>query len=268
MRARFKQITICMVVLTCCGYAQMPIKINVVNRQSASVSITPLDPAHLRTIPKELVPFMPRLPGGSFLLLNQTHVPITAVVALWSFTRSTGAVEKRQIQCDGYIFPPVRPIVMPNDRALITPGSCTKGELFARFGSPSFGSPLASDINSKLLASQADIEKIDITVDSVIFADGAIVGPDDQKYYTKIWDRHVVAESFVKEVNDAVAQGEDIQAHAKRIRESEATKNDKASALRGNYAALLARSPNPAATLAQLQSREALPEFHHIEGGR
>jgi hypothetical protein len=246
----------------------MPMNINVVNRPSRSVIITPMDPAHPESIPKELIPFMQRLPKGSFLLLNKTHTPITAVVALWSFTRRTGLVETRQIQCDGYIFPPVRAIVMPNDLSLITPGSCTKGELFARFGSPSFGSPLASDINSRLLASQSDFEKIEITVDSVIFEDGAIVGPDNQKYYTKIWDRHVVAQSFVKEVNDAVAQGEDIQTHSKSVRESEAIKKDRASALRGQYAALLARSPNPAATLAQLQSREALPEFHHIEEGK
>jgi hypothetical protein len=268
MKTRFSIAVICVAMLTCCGYAQMTNIITVTNQPSSSVSIVPLDPARAASIPQELSGFMQQLPLGSFLLHNKTHTAITAVVAQWSFTKRTGLVEKRKIQCDGYMFPPVRAIVKPNDLSLITPGSCSKGELLSRFGSPSIGSPFTSRINSALLATQADVEKIAVTVDSIIFEDGTIWGPDTQKYYTRIWERHSAAQSFVKDLNDAATRGEDIKTRAKKIREESALKSDRTSALRGHYGALLESSPDPKQTLAALQSREALPEFHHIEEGK
>jgi hypothetical protein len=238
--------------------------IKVANSPSSRVEIIPLHANQGEAVPRELLPYVDRLPKGSFLIQNLTETRITAVVAQWAFIYSAG-VKKRQIQCDGYLFAPTQTIVGPRDMALITPGACTSREMFSRLNGPAIGSPLASSINATVLRSEPNLESVEITIDSIIFQDGSIWGPDRQQYYDKIMQRHVAAESFVREVTDAVARGEDVRTRARKIHEENASRNDRASALKGHYATLLEHSPNPEGTLKQLQAREPLPEFHHVQ---
>lgn len=265
MNWRLLVIAVFSAVLTCYGNGQMRPTIVVTNTPSSKIEVIPLHTGPQGTMPEELLQFLDRLPRGSFLLRNRTDIRVTAVVAQWTFTTRSGLIKHRQIQCDGYMLAPVQTIVSSNDAALVTPGACTSRAMFSRIDGPAIGSPLASSINAAVLASQSEFESIAITVDSIIFEDGSIWGPDQQQYYNKIFARHVAAQSFVHEVSEAVARGEDVRVRARKIREQTATSNDRASALKGHYAALLEHSPNPEATLRQLQSREPLPEFHHIQ---
>lgn len=265
MRYRFAIGIVCVLVLTCCGYAQMSGNIRVTNSPSSRVEIIPLHGNQDETIPRELLPYLNRLPKGSFLIRNLTKNRVTAVVAQWEFVYPTGVVKKRQIQCDGYMFAPTQTIVGPQDIALVTPGACTSREVFPRLNGPAIGSPLASSINASVLNSEPTLQTVDITVDSVIFQDGAIWGPDRQQYFDNIMQRHVAAESFVRDITDALARGDDVRNRARKIREENASRNDRASALKGHYATLLEHSPNPEGTLKQLQAREPLPEFHHVQ---
>jgi len=264
MRCRVSIVTFICIALSYVGSAQMKPNISSTNKPSLTVSVFPLGQAGSEPALKQLLPFVDRLPHGAFVLRNNRQVAVTAVVAQWRFVDKTGRVENRQIQCDGYVIPPVQPIVDREDVALITPGACTRSALFGRLDGAIIGSPLSSKINRDLLSSQTDLEIVEITLDSVIFEDGAIWGPDTQKYYTKIFERHVGSQAFVKEVSDAIARGEDIHEHAKKVREDAATRRDRASALNGHYASMLINSPNPVATLSQMRSRDVLPEFHHI----
>jgi len=258
-------VIVCLLLLSSLGYSQVTHTIVVKNHPSPIITISPIDADHIDTVPESLKPFVKQLPLGSFLLKNSSDSAITAVDTQFSFTSRTGVVTVKRIRCDGYISPPLRIQVRPHDVTLITPGSCTKGELFSNLGGPSFGSPLSSTSNANLLNVQAEIGRVEITVDSVIFQDGGIWGPDTQEYYRRIWERHLAAQSFVKEVDEASAHGEDVQRCAKRIKENSLAKMDRSSALKAHYAAMLIDSINPEQTLAVLRSREPLPDFHHME---
>jgi hypothetical protein len=240
----------------------------VTNPPSSTVIIELIDPVHPETIPAGLRSHVLKLPLGSFVLHNHSSTPITAVVTQWEITSRAGVVEKEKLQCTGYTPPPLKAMVRPNDLSLITPHSCVKSELFVQLDNAAFNSPFQLANGRRLVDRPDDIAKIEITVDSVIFEDGGIWGPDTQKYYRKLWQDDLALRAVVKECSEAATRGEDIKGHAKKIGDDLVSKSDGESALRKRYAFILAHSPDPKRTLSQLGSKEALPEFHHIEEGK
>jgi hypothetical protein len=267
MKSRFGICIICLLLLSVYGHAQMATVV-VTNPPSSTVTIELIDSAHPETIPSGLRSHILKLPLGSFLLYNHLSTPITAVVTQWEITSRTGVVEKEKLQCTGYKIPPRKAMVRPNDFSLITPHSCVKSELFPQLGNAAFNSPFQLANGRRLVDRPDDIARIEMTVDSIIFEDGGIWGPDTQKYYRKLWQDDLALRSVVKECSEAATRGEDIKGHAKKIGDDLVSTSDGESALRKRYASILFHSPDPKRTLSQLGSREALPEFHHIEEGK
>jgi hypothetical protein len=107
-------------------------------------------------------------------------------------------------------------------------------------------------------------------IDSVIFEDGLILGPDKSRYYLQIQERYSVVQEFVAEVNTAKNSGEDIHAVAERIRKDAEGKRDtassKSSSRRAYYAGLLQRSPNAEGAFRQLEQQVKPPSFQHTGG--
>jgi hypothetical protein len=105
-------------------------------------------------------------------------------------------------------------------------------------------------------------------VDSVIFEDGQIWGPDKFQYYAQIQDRYLAVKNFVAEVAAGRSAGEDMPALLARIRKDAESKTDtptsRASSRRAYYASLLQGSPNPEVMLRQLQAQTPPPTFRHI----
>jgi len=268
MTTRFGSHIICLLLLTCYGASQMAKIVAVTNQPSSIITIAPIDPTHPEAIPADLISHVERLPPGSFLLHNHSTTAITAVVTQWKITSTTGVVETQNLKCTGYNSFPRQVMVRSNDFTLITAHSCAKSELFPQLDRIAMNSPFQFPNSGRLVDSPQSVEKIEITVDSVIFEDGSIWGPDTQKYYRRIWADYLASQEVVNECKAAATRGEDIKSHANKIRGDLETKTDRASALKKRYAGILAHSPNPQRTLVQLQSREALPEFHHIEEGK
>lgn len=171
----------------------------VTNPPSSIVSIVLIDPACPETIPVGLNPYKNKLPSASFLLHNHTSTPITAVVTQWKITGSAGKVETQTLRCTGYmISPPRKVMVRPKDFTLITPRSCAKSELFSQLDCIAFNSPFQLSASGRLVDTPDDIERIEITVDSVIFEDGGIWGPDTQKYHKRISADYLAGQSVIR----------------------------------------------------------------------
>jgi len=240
--------------------------IQVDNKPDARIEIVPIDDAHRTRVPRSLSDLSLALPPGSFILVNRREVSITAVVVRWTYTDADGELTHRGINCDAYIFAPLDPIVAANNLSLVTPYGCTKEELFSRLatgkviGSPlvPFVKPVSPDPNST----------IHVYLDSVIFEDGQILGPDEFQYYREIQDRHSAVQKFVDEVAVGRAAGDDMPSLLARIRNDAQSRPDispsKASSRRAYYAGLLQRSPDPEVTLKQLQAQVPPPTFRHI----
>jgi len=170
------------------------------------------------------------------------------------------------MNCDGYLAVPSEPIVKANDSVLITPGGCTMREHFVHMaaGGAMIANPLRSERNKSVFGIAGNLTEVRITVDSIIFADGRIWGPDALHYYTSVAARYWAVRSVVEEISAARANGLDTKSPLEKIRAETEGKGDQPSYLRRYYAGLLQRSPNPEGTLKLLSEQPVLPEFQHI----
>jgi len=235
------------------GVESMPPMI-VTNGTDPTIEILPLSEARLSI---SQLTSIPQQPAGSFVLRNRTNIAITAAIVEWSYLTKDGARVKRGINCDGYVIGPVWLVVKPQDFSLITPNGCNERESLPRMIAAQ------PDIN-KPIPSTDDIARIDLTLDSLIFEDGTIWGPDKQRYFTKILERSTALKSFAAGAAAAQNAGEDLGSYITRIHNEARTARDRQSTWKNHYAKLLEESPNPTGTLKQLQAQPPLPRFRHI----
>jgi hypothetical protein len=242
--------------------------IQVDNKPDVRIEIIPIDDAHRSAVPVSLRNPALAVPPGSFILVNRTATPITAVDVRWNYTDGKGELKRSGITCDAYLFAPLDPIVEANDLSLITPYGCTRQSLFPRLATGEFvgGSPFVPQMGDPLSVDPG--ATMHVYLDSVIFQDGQILGPDKFEYFTQIQDRYAAVQNFVAEVTAGRGAGEDLQSLLGRIRADAQGKPDtptsRASSRRAYYAGLLQRSPNPEGSLGQLKVQPPPPVFHHV----
>jgi hypothetical protein len=244
----------------------MPI-IDVKNKSDSIIQIVPIDDAHKAPAPLDQI--RATLPPGAFILVNQTASPINAVVVLWSYVDKNGNSQPRSMNCDSYIGGPSDPIVRAKDSTLITPGGCTMREYFAHAaaGKPMLGGDHYAARNRPILDMTDTLTAVHITVDSVIFADGRIWGPDDHLYYKTISANYWAVRSVVEDVSSARAAGQDLKSSLEKIRSETTGKGGQRSFRRKLCADTIHDSPNPEGTLQFYSQQPPLPEFQHIGGG-
>jgi hypothetical protein len=255
---RINCLLVVVLVASTAGVALTPT--TVTNKLSSTIQIIPLDQAHRSDLPRELGQ-SPSIPPGAFLLKNLTDIPITAVVVRWSYLGRDGLSQQGGVNCDGYAGAPTWIVVRAKDFAFITPRGCNKRE---RLSPGTLLSPLDLQVNTDLIAKLQTASSIAITIDSVIFEDGKIWGPDKEHYYRKIAERFNAAKAVTEEIASAKAAGEDIRSHATRIASQPGPQKDGRSSWVQHYASVLAKSPNPEGTLRAILDQPPLPEFHHI----
>lgn len=258
-----------MLVAASLGAGIMPLT-QIDSKPDARIDIIPIDEEHSSAIPGSLKSLPLSFPPGSFLLVNRTGTPITAVDVRWNYTDDKGQLKQRGITCDAYAFAPLDPIVEAHDLSLITPYGCTRQSLFAHLGTGNFigGSPLAATAGAPV---SADLTAtIHLYIDSAIFADGQICGPDKFQYFLQIQDRYLAVKNFVAEVEAGRNAGENLTTLLTRVRNDARSKADtgssRASSRRAYYAGLLLRSPNAEGSLQQLKAQVPPPAFVHTGG--
>ncbi len=235
----------------------------VTNKSDSMILITPIDEAH--TAPPPLDRVSATLPPGTFILTNRTATQINAVVVLWSYTDKGGISQQMRFNCDGYITGGVpTPIVRANDSTLISPGGCTMREYFDHMaaGKPMLGDDLYLARNKSVLDLSSNLATVRLTVDSVIFEDGRIWGPDANKYYKTVSANYWATHSVVEEVSAARAAGQDVRAALEKI----AAEGPRSPAHRRLCASTIHDSPDPEATLRFYIQQPPLPGFQHVGG--
>ena len=249
------------------GAFAMP-QVLVTNKSDSYITIVPLDKEHEGQLPSPLDQVSSELPPGSFLLINHRSAPINALVTLWSFVDNEGLSTEKRFNCDGYVALPSESIVKGNDSVLVTLDGCTMREFFLHMaaGGPMLGgNPLRSPRNRDILQKATKLNAVQITIDSAIFADGMIWGPDKRRYYTDIVARCSAIRTVGEEVSNAVSTGQPMAAILEKIG-PQATEGSggRESYLKRYYAGFLRRSPDPQATLKLYNEQAPLPEFRHV----
>jgi hypothetical protein len=152
--------------------------------------------------------------------------------------------------------------VHANEAALISPFACANQRVFGQIVSGAvLGSPLESGSNKFTTDLRSPTH---ICLDSIIFDNGDVWGPDNLHYYTVIQERHSAIERFVAEVASARTSGTDLSLTLAQIESSASARREPSQAKRAYYAKLLRASPSPETTLEQLRHHPLPPTFRHI----
>ena len=122
---------------------------------------------------------------------------------------------------------------------------------------PKFSGPKAID--------ETRIASVIVSIDSLILEDGAIFGPDNEKYYLKLMTRRSVLQELSAEFKAAKEQGEDVKTHLEQIRNLVPNGRDERALIKRKLAGMFQRHPEPENLLQQLEARPPLPEFHHVK---
>lgn len=249
--------------LTIICSAQMNPNLIVANKRSQHVEIVALDSSARPYVSAEIEKIFDRLPPGSFLLNNKTSEPITAIVTTWDYVDNEGLPRQIRLNCDAYLAAPLEPLVYANETSLITPYSCASQRIFERLERGAvIGSPLEPNIGRSF---SPDLRSpIHIYVDSLVYRNGDVWGPDNLKYYEVIQERHAEVNNFVTELTTTRARGTDLPTALSRIEDDASVKHDKAQTRRKYLVKLLRASPNPEGTLEQLRNHPKPPNFRHI----
>lgn len=229
------------------------------NKNDSRIEIIPADESNRAALPPSVAALLP-LPLGAFVMKNNTDVPITAVFAIWTMTAPSGFKQQHTLACDGYFLGAPKVIVKGHDFSLVTQDGYQTHDSVSNLASQSHASSVLERTRS---ASQQQID-IALTIDSAIFMDGQIWGPDQRKYYLTISKRYFAVKSIINDITDAKSSGQDVSDLLRRIRVEGHGNKDEHSKLRGEYAGLLVRSPNREGTLNQFKEHAAPPEFSHI----
>lgn len=241
--------------------------LTVTNKPDSRVEIIPADAGHVSALPVTLAPQIASLPIGSFVLKNRTGKTVTGLAALWTFTDTEGRSRQHKLVTDAYYLPidwkPIKPFGM----LLITPAGYAVEEQFQRLASSGILDPTTGfRISGGKMPDFGELASVKVSVDSVIYEDGAIWGPDALKYYQTLLTRRSALDALSAELNQATGGGEELKAHLKKILNEIPRARDQRGLARRDYADLLDRNPNPNALLKKLEAQGPLPEFHHIEG--
>jgi hypothetical protein len=250
------------------GQSQTMPKVNIANSLDRErLEIIPVDGAHQASLPPLLNADISSFPQGSFVLKNQRDKAITVVDVVWTYADQSGHSIQKKLTCDGYYFGPVRSIVKPKNLSLITPLGYSSQEHFDRLPSTGVLHPLSWSAKEKSVLT-GSISSVTVSIDSIIFEDGQIWGPDTHRYYENVLNRHSIMQALSAELAEADKSGEGVASRLENIRKESDVAGNRRSSWRRHYAELIRSSPNPQGTLKQLRAQEALPEFQHISGAK
>lgn len=231
------------------------------------IQIIPVSEEYATNLPSEVSAVSAQLPLGSFVLLNLKDKPIMTVTTVWQYVDNTGKQESRTYYCDGYLGVPSIQVVDSGAKSLISPEGCVREQYFPQLVSGRLiGAPFEKN---KAFAAHADlITSVSIAIDSIIFSDGEVVGPDKHKYTNEIKLRNDAMRSVVALVasvaNDHTAVLNKLEAISSNGKRS----NDRLTQLQGRWASTLMHSPNFSGTIAAINSEAPLPTFFHADKGR
>ena len=193
----------------------------------------------------------------AFLLENNSRQGITALTIIWRIAGGGNKPLTRRVYADSYGRRGKPALVRGNGQAVVTPIGTRSAELAqSRFSYWSGSIPNFEGVTH-----------IEVSLDTVIFADGRVIGPDESQTVDSITSRKTAAEALVADVRTTIAQGWDVNAIL--LDRSSSASNDPLDYF-GSWTARFANKlltkneANRLSYLTQIENLPQLPTFFRI----
>ena len=167
------------------------------------VTITPFDADRHILFNKFFlrVPATAELQPSTFIVKNETDCPVIGLAFHWILTDAGGNQEPVPSFTHSYLSYDGAPLIGPHGEMMVAPGSYVPDT--AMQGAGFAGTVATSNTVQKFTRAPA----VAVEIDSVIFADGQVVGPNPLPLVQEIKDRRLAIDLLLRQVNAANAKG-------------------------------------------------------------
>jgi len=172
--------------------------------ESDAISVAKLDPSRHAVFDEVLQRLEQRGQWSRYrpyavVITNQTDRAVVALTLRWAFTDAAGKTNVHTSRADIFGLPRRQPpIIEPHQQAAYTPVGripATLSGVIVGFGSSREPEPSA---------------RIVFSIDTAVFEDGYVVGPDESATVASLENRKPAAEQLLQEVRSTVENGRDV----------------------------------------------------------
>jgi hypothetical protein len=122
------------------------------------------------------------------------------------------------------------------------------------------GPPLAK-MDGTLHREMEGASQVEATIQTLLFSDGEVVGPNETHYDTQVENRKMAAVTLAREVRNALAKGQDTETVLLNALASQPDREDSLGRWRVRYASMLAKMQNLDTLLTNIENLPDPPKF-------
>jgi hypothetical protein len=192
--------------------------VRVIHPESSLIGIEPFDPAvHQKFV--ATVERVERLQPGhesdiagySVVITNHAQRSVESLVIAW---RVDNQDKPKHLILEGYWHPPRTPILAPGQESLVNPSGRLPEVLPERFITSSLPGPhgffpVMKIVDGKLHSETRDVT-VEASIDSAIFDDGTMIGPDRFGIVEWLRERQSAVKTLIARVEEGIAGGKTI----------------------------------------------------------
>jgi hypothetical protein len=243
--------------------AQVVPKLEIGKSPSSAVVIAPFDPSVFPVFKDVFDPRIASLRAAALVVTNESNKAIIGISITWTLTDLAGRKSAYSNRTHSFLVPSSRPLALPHGHLLVAPETFVSEDVLLHPQGGVIGL-MASD---RTVARFSDVSAIRAEVDSIIFQDGEVVGPDQLGLVEAIQNRRDAAEKIVRWVEQSQDKGKDPAELLRQVVSSAIARGDKVANLQVMFADELLRARNFNSHLRYLKGIPVPPAFYRKDGG-
>jgi len=205
-----------------------------------------------------LLPLQP----ASFWLTNNSDKPIVGIATRWVVSNSDGTAHTKLFTADSYLNTRALPVVGSHARLLVAPRIwLQEGRLGEYAASPYFADVQRTGLR-RIADEFANAKSVMVEVDSVIFSDGEVAGPNRMGLDREIAGRGSAAQAVLNVLREAGPGESDSRTALLRLVSKPVVRSDKSDVWQHRFAEQLLHSPSMANAAAYLRNLPSAPAFY------
>jgi hypothetical protein len=241
--------------------AQAVMQLNVARGDSPSPLITlgGVYAAEVRALlGGELVPLV----QASFWLQNDSDRVIVGIATTWVVTDKDGAIHRKRFTADSFLATNAQPVLGPHHRLLIAPRLWVQEEQLSEYAASTYFARFERARLVRILEEFSRSATVRVEVDSVIFADGEVVGANRTGLDSEIVARKTAAEAVLAALEKAGTDDGVRTGALSQIISTSIARSDMSAVWEHRFAQQLLHSSNVEGTIEYLRHLPDVPRFH------
>jgi hypothetical protein len=143
------------------------------------------------------------LARASFWLENNSNRGIVGIATTWAVTGKDGSTHMKRFTADSFLLDNRRPVLEAHHRMLVGPRMWVPQELIERYAASPYFARVQNANLERILEEFTRAAAVRVEIDSVIFADGEVVGSNRTRFDSEITRRKAASETVLAALDAA-----------------------------------------------------------------